>query len=125
MYFLGGTLHESEVRHSAFQDLNGRVYLLCNGLQHDHIGEQCSELTIEFHVVVPDDVQHTDQKLHSLNVKDALALKYTEEVAKLVLVGAETAVQDLLALEVGETVDHVRAFFAVALHDGFYEVYKV
>lgn len=41
------------------------------------------------------------------------------------LVGTETAVEDLLALEVGEAVDHICAFLAVALHDGFYEVYKV
>lgn len=125
MSFLCWILHESEVRNCAFEYLYSRVDFLRNGLQYNHVGEQCRELAIEFHVVVADDVEHADQELHALDIEDALALQNAEEVAQLGLVSGKTAVEDLFALEVGEIEDHVCAFLAVTLDDGFYEVYKV
>jgi hypothetical protein len=71
-----GILYEFEIRDSALEDLNGRVYFLSNGLQDDHISEESSELPVEFHVVVADYVEHSHHKFDAFDIEDAFAFQY-------------------------------------------------
>lgn len=73
-----GVLHELEVRNSALQNLNVRINLLSQRLQHHHVCDQSSELPIQLHVVLTNNVQHTNQQRNPLNIENTLTLQNTE-----------------------------------------------
>jgi len=118
-------LHELEVRDGAFEDLDVGINLLGDGFHDDHVGDESGELSIKFHVVLSDDVEHANQQVDSLNIEDASVIKYTEKLLELILVLLEFSLNDSVTVKVGQFVYHLSAIFTVSFHDGFDEVSEV
>ena len=114
-------LHKLEVGNCAFEYLDVGIDVLGNRFHDNHIGDERGELPVKLHVVVSDDVEHSDQKADTLDIEDACVVQDAEQCPELLLVLIELSLQDPAALKVGQLVDHRCTFLTVAFHDGFYE----
>ncbi len=118
-------LHELEVGDCAFEQLYIRIDFFRDRLQDDHVGDQGCELSIELHVVVPDDVEHVDEELDPLEVEYAGIVQYRKQFFQLHLVLVVSTLDDLLAIEIGESINQGCTFVTVALHHRLQEVGEV
>lgn len=75
--------------------------------------------------MVADDVEHAYQQFDSLDLEDTSVIKHTEQLMELSLVLAELALYDFVALEVGQSENHVGTGIAVTFDYRFDEVNKV
>jgi hypothetical protein len=54
--------------------------------------------------------------LHTVQIVQALIIQNAEEVEQLIVVGLETALNDLLSLKIGQVVDHLGALLSLPLN---------
>ena len=73
-----GILHKFEVRNGTLQNLNIGINFLRNRFQNNNIGKQCGKLSIQFHLVVPDDIQQTYQQRYAFDIEYAFCVQHTE-----------------------------------------------
>jgi hypothetical protein len=110
-------LYVFKVGEGAFKYVDFRVNVLGDGFKYHHVGQQCGKLPIQLHPILANDGKHVDKQVHALKIIEGLVVKDTEAFAELAVIVIEFAEDDLLALEVGEVVDHFCAELALALDD--------
>lgn len=114
-----------EIWNCTFENINLRIKILCNCLQHKHICQKSGKLSLEFHIILSDNVEHSNKEFNSLEILKRLSIEDSKQGFQLSHIFLKAALDNFLAIKKRETIDKFSTFLPLAMHNRFNKIDKI